>query len=503
MRIHSKHISFYTLFTLIFFSCEEDIPEIPELPVITAISLDANAGGWENVMGVDYLAELSLPIPVTIDSDEYLAELEELIATTQARTPKQEQKIRYWAGGGVLRWNRILRELIAKYNVPRPIGSAPDLNVPVANPPYAARAYAMLSVAQHDALIATWNLKYSINRPEPSETDHRVEPLFKSNGLPSYPSEQTVIASTSLKILKTLFPLETGYLTKLAEEHTNTVRWGGTGTASDINDGWEIGEYVATKILERASSDRMDQSGDPDKTYFNFFDIDPTTVPIAWVSLANPEVFPILPLYGNVKTWHDSTAVFSQLPPPPPKVGTNAFEDDIAYVRSISENRTREQWRISSFWEDGGGTYTPPGHWNEIAEELLIKARWSEVRNARAYSIMNRAMMDSGILCWYAKYKYYFPRPSQIDPEIKTSAGIPNFPSYTSGHSSFSSTAGTVLGYLFPDHGNELQRQFIEAGDSRVYGGIHYEFDNIEGRKSGVAVGELAIARAQLDGASN
>jgi membrane-associated phospholipid phosphatase len=206
-------------------------------------------------------------------------------------------------------------------------------------------------------------------------------------------------------------------------------------------------------------------------------------------------------MYGTVRTWYDSTAVFSKLPPPPPNVGTDAFEQDIAYVKSISENRSREQWRISDFWADGAGTSTPPGHWNEIVEELLVKAQWSEVRTARAFSLMNRAIMDSGILCWYAKYKYYFPRPSQMDPDIKTATGIPNFPSYTSGHSSFSAAAGTVLGYLFPDQREELERQFIEAGDSRVYGGIHYQFDNLEGRKSGVAVGELAILEARNDGA--
>jgi len=116
---------------------------------------------------------------------------------------------------------------------------------------------------------------------------------------------------------------------------------------------------------------------------------------------------------------------------------------------------------------------------------------------------MNRAIMDSGIPCWYAKYKYYFPRPSQIDPKIRVATGIPNFPSYTSGHSSFSAAAGTVLGYLFPSEKENLEQQFIEAGDSRVYGGIHYQFDNLEGRKSGVAVGELLISEAQNEGIDN
>lgn len=503
MKFNCKSILITFCLAFSFLSCEEDIPEMAELPVPSAVSLDVNAGEWQNVMNVDYLMEVSLPAPADVDSDVYMEELEELVAITEKRNPEQEKKVRYWAAGGVLRWNRILRELVAKYNVAPPPGSIPDPKKPVANPPFAARAYAMLSVAQHDALIATSKLKYTVNRPAPSVTDKRINPQFGNTELPAYPSEQAVIAGTSLKILKTLFPLEADFLNGLAEEQVNTVRWGGNGTESDIKDGWQLGDYVASKILERTDLDGMSKAADPTESYISYFKIYPTIVPVPWISISGPKVYPILPMYGTVRTWYDSTSVFSALPPPPPNVGTDAFKKDIAYVKSISENRSREQWRISDFWADGGGTYTPPGHWNEIAEELLVRTEWSEVRTARAFSVMNRAIMDSGILCWYAKYKYYFPRPSQIDPGIKTATGIPNFPSYTSGHSSFSAAAGTVLGYLFPDQREELERQFIEAGDSRVYGGIHYEFDNLEGRNAGVAVGELAISEAKNDGADN
>lgn len=474
-----------------------------ELPVPNSIAVDTDAGDWQHVMEVDYLSEISLSAPDDVDSDAYRAELGLLAAIIEKMNPEQEKRASYWASGGVLRWNQICRELVAKYNIALPPGAIPDVKKPVANPPFAARAYAMLSVAQHDALIAAWKLKYTVGRPAPSLTDSRIDALFGSTELPSYPSEQSVIAATSIKILTTLFPLETDFLYRLAEEQVNTVRCGGTGTESDIEAGWVLGDFVASKILERASSDRMSRASDPEGTYISFFKIDPSTVPVAWISLANPKVLPILPMYGNIKTWHDSLAVFSALPPPPPNVGTTAFNTDITNVKSISKNRSREQWRIAEFWADGGGTYTPPGHWNEIAEELLVEAQWSEVRTARAFSLMNRAIMDSGVLCWYAKYKYYFPRPSQIDLEIKTSTGIPNFPSYTSGHSSFSSAAGTVLGYLFPDQKEELQRQFIEAGDSRIFGGIHYGFDNVEGRNSGIAVGKLAISEGRNDGADN
>ncbi len=481
-------------------SCSEDIPDIAELQPLIPISQDVDAGNWKNVMDIDYLSQLEMPVPENTDSEVYRAELDSLVTITKERTREQEKKITYWGAGGVIRWNQILRDLVSKYNVAPAVGVIPDPMKPFTNPPFAARAYALLSVAQHDALIATWKLKYEINRPAPKTLNGEVAPFFDMSLLPSYPSEQAVIANVSASVMKALFPAEANFIDTLAEEHRNAVYWGGTGTQSDVVAGTILGAFVASKVMDYAKADRMNLSADANDTFTSFFEINANTVPNPWKCIELPLRSPMLPLYGRVRTWMDSTSVFDALPPPPPEVGSLEFNADIANVRKISDNRSREQWRISNFWADGNGTYTPPGHWNLIAENLIVKNKWSEVKTARAFSLMNRAIMDSGILCWYAKYKYYFPRPSQIDGKIKVATGIPNFPSYTSGHSSFSAAAGTVLGYLFPSEKQRIEQQFIEAGESRVYGGIHYQFDNLEGRKSGIAIGELLISEARNDG---
>jgi membrane-associated phospholipid phosphatase len=153
------------------------------------------------------------------------------------------------------------------------------------------------------------------------------------------------------------------------------------------------------------------------------------------------------------------------------------------------------------YWSDGLGTFTPPGHWNEIATEYIIKNKMNELRVARTYSLLNMAMMDAGIACWYAKGYYYYPRPSQMDASIKT-IGLPNFPSYTSGHSTFSAAAATVLGYIFPQNKTEFDDMAKEASLSRLYGGIHYRFDCVEGLKNGVGVGTFAVRRGQADGSN-
>jgi hypothetical protein len=488
-RIH-KYLFFILLIAT--FACEEEIPEVERLPALQPASLDADAVNWKTVLDIDYASQLDLAPPASVGSDEYQNELLELVNLTQNRSNAQEEAINYWAAGGVIRWNQIARELVAKSNVAPPVDASPDPARPFANPPFAARAYALLSVAQQDALIVSWRLKFEHNRPAPANTESSIVTILPESGLPSYPSEQAAIAEASYQVLSYLFPAEEAFLRSQAEEHAESMRWAGVNTQSDIVGGKSIGDLVAEQIINYGKNDRMNQADDPEGKHLAYFDIS-NQIAVPWECIEKPLRRPMLPFYSTVKTWFDSTEVYAALPPPPPPVGSEEFEVDLKSVRSYSDNRTREQWRIADYWADGGGTSTPPGHWNRIAEELILEAKFSEVRAARTYSVTNRAMMDGGILCWYSKYKYYLPRPSQMDPNIKIATGIPNFPAYTSGHSTFSSSGGTVLGYIFPDHREELKSMYEEAGISRVYGGIHYNFDNIEGRVAGVAIGQIAI----------
>jgi membrane-associated phospholipid phosphatase len=182
-------------------------------------------------------------------------------------------------------------------------------------------------------------------------------------------------------------------------------------------------------------------------------------------------------------------------------------------VRWFSDNRTPQQLQIAQFWADGAGTYTPPGHWNEIACNLLSQRNWSALRDARALALMNMAVMDAGICCWDAKYAYWLLRPYQADPAITTPVGKPNFPAYTSGHSTFSGAASEVLGYIFPSQLTQLRAMAEEASMSRVYGGIHFRFDSEVGlgagrsiaRDAGLVNGKkiatFSVARALTDGA--
>ena len=125
----------------------------------------------------------------------------------------------------------------------------------------------------------------------------------------------------------------------------------------------------------------------------------------------------------------------------------------------------------------------------------------SEVRAARAFALLNMALHDAAVACWEVKFFYFTPRPSQMDPELKTLIGLPNFPSYTSGHSTFSGAAAEVLSYLFPNGVAEFEANKEEASISRLYAGIHYRSDVDLGKAHGERVGGYTVSFARIDGA--
>ena len=105
-------------------------------------------------------------------------------------------------------------------------------------------------------------------------------------------------------------------------------------------------------------------------------------------------------------------------------------------------------------------------------------------------------------VCWKTKYIYYNPRPSQLDSRIKTLTGLPNFPAYISGHSTFSGAAATVLGYLVPNRAAAYTKMANDASKSRLVGGLHYRSDCEAGLQVGNKIGQYAINKGMLDGSN-
>jgi len=197
---------------------------------------------------------------------------------------------------------------------------------------------------------------------------------------------------------------------------------------------------------------------------------------------------------------------------------TIALEEVRVLGSSTSATRTADQTNIAYFWMDGPGTASPPGHWNRIAQEVSGSLGIEE--KARLFALLNLAEADVAIATWENKRFYDFWRPMQaiaqadIDGNAATTADTgwspliptPSFPAFTSGHSAFSAAGAEILAsFLGTDSitftsysespflsGADSYRTFNsfseaadEAGMSRIYGGIHYSFDNVDGQNLG------------------
>jgi membrane-associated phospholipid phosphatase len=378
-----------------------------------------------------------------------------------------------------------------------------DPQFPFTNPPYAARAYSYASIAIFDALKAAWYYKYQYNRPSPYLVDKKVKSLMPKVDIPSYPSEEAVMSAAAQTILVALFPAAYDEIIDKAGQQRSAALLSGKASTTDISVGIALGKAVAADFIARAGSDGMGAAVGNATLWKALQDTAIAHGQIPWLSLDVPARPPMLPLFGNVKAWMMTPLDIAHVrPSPPPSTSSTEMQAQVNEVKYYATNLTRERHAIVLKWADGAGTYTPPGHWNDIAEEYIRDSKFSEVRAARAFALLNAAMHDAAVACWNTKYYYFNPRPTQMDPSIKTGTGIPNFPSYVSGHSTFSFAAATVLAYLFPDGLSNFQNLANEASSSRLYGAIHYRIDIEAGSTLGLNVGGFTVGFAQGDGAN-
>ncbi|MBM3847890.1 MAG: vanadium-dependent haloperoxidase [Verrucomicrobia bacterium] len=213
---------------------------------------------------------------------------------------------------------------------------------------------------------------------------------------------------------------------------------------------------------------------------------------------------------------------FSSLPPP--ALSSSAYATALNQVQAlggkVSTLRTARDSETAVFWSDFSYTSMPPGHWHLIAEGIAVSQTNSLVDNARLFALLSLAQADTGILCWEAKFRYNLWRPvtaiqradedsnplTHADPMWDHFLSSPPFPAYFSGHSSFSAASAVVLADFYgrdtlpfkasSDSLPGVARDYTsladcadEVGMSRIYGGIHYSFDNTEGKEVGRKVG--------------
>lgn len=202
------------------------------------------------------------------------------------------------------------------------------------------------------------------------------------------------------------------------------------------------------------------------------------------------------PFAPSWRTWVLATP--GEFRPTPPEYGSPRFIKDLQELVDINEKLTPEQLAIAKKWVDGHGSITPPGHWNQIAMASSIQAKLDDRNTAQLFLQLNIAEADAFVATWDAKYHYWTARPitaakNLLGKDLKLPILTPPFPSYVSGHATFSGAAARILGVYFPAERASLEAQAEEAATSRLYGGIHYRHDNEDGLKLGQQVADKVL----------
>jgi membrane-associated phospholipid phosphatase len=379
----------------------------------------------------------------------------------------------------VLRWNAVALQAIRAERTP---------------PPMAARNLAIVHVAIYDAV----NAVYRTHRPY--AIDARPE---------AGASAEAAATAAAYHALAALFPRQKAFFDRALADSLAEIPPGDSRDA-----GLDLGRFIAEKILELRRDDR---SASARASY------DPRPGPGVWERTPPRRQDPLYPEWGHVTCFCIKPGT-QYKPTGPPALHTAAYAAALNEVKSLggkkSARRTEEQTEIALFWADNAGTATPAGHWNEIAQTVSRSRGLTLAENARLFALLNMSLSDAGVLCWVLKFTYGFWRPitaihradqdgnpdTEPDPAWEPLIETPPFPSYTSGHSTFSAAAASTLASFFgtdrvrftttSDGLPGVTRSFDsfssaaeEAGMSRIYGGIHYQFDNTDGLMTGKVLG--------------
>jgi membrane-associated phospholipid phosphatase len=341
------------------------------------------------------------------------------------------------------------------------------------SPLAAARVYAALSVAQYRAVMDV-----------DDADDNGALPAngIGVGGRSALEAHRGAVAGASVRVLSFLFPAAAGSLEQRAAAE-------GSVAHPQFARGLELGRVAGNAMAARLSTDLFTAPWTG-------------TVPTGdgmWIANGPPAGA----TFGGVTPYFlTSSSQFRPLPPP--DFGSTAFLADLSAIKTLSDNRTNDQRAMAVTWNYTTGTFTPPGYWDLVTANYIQAYGLDERAATRAFALTNAAAMDGLIGCWEAKYHYWTIRPSQAESGITSVFNpLPNHPSYPSGHSCVSAAAATVLSYLFPDRATELATWVEEAGLSRMYAGIHYEFDITAGRDLGQAVARWAISLDEAVGLLN
>ena len=368
------------------------------------------------------------------------------------------------------------------------------------DPPVATRVLALQSISVYDTLAAIQG------------TPAFLVQRSISGNVDAY----AAVEQAAYRVLYQLYPAQRASLDASLAADLAKIPDGAAKTA-----GIALGDSIAMAVIALRANDG----------YLTLVNIDGSSALGAWRPTGPGYAVAQDPQWGSV-TPFALTSGSEFRAPPPPALDSPQYAAAINQVQSLgratNSTRTADQTQQALFWADGGGSYTPPGHWDAIATQIAAAKGNSLSANARLMAQLNVALADAAIAAWDTKYTYDFWRPvtaiqnadldnnpaTTVDPNWTPFLITPPHPSYVSGHSTFSAAAAGILAATFGDNTSfsstsptlpGVTRSFTsfsqaadEAGLSRIYCGIHTSLDNNAGKLMGTQVAQAVLARFAL-----
>lgn len=332
------------------------------------------------------------------------------------------------------------------------------------SPPEFSRTYSLVHISMYDSLLAATGKKQDV-----------VVKSYDNKSLSDFSSvvSSSSIAEAASSVLLYLFPNYAAEIARLKAEQVSHDK----GVHNTITTERAIGRKVSQAVINYAKTDNSNLMGKDNNIHVGKNNC-------TWNG-----IHPVNPSAGYWKTYILKSGVEIQ-PQRPFSCGSQADLLDLRQTYKIWKHRSPEQVAAVHYW----GNKPPPVIWNTILNQQIEKYRNMSIFDvAYVSAYLNVAMYDAFVSCWYTKYDYWTARPIQRITNITTVIPTPNFPGYTSGHSVISMVASRVLGEMFPDEKYNLRSQAIEAGLSRVWAGIHFKQDVVEGMNQGDKIADRVV----------
>lgn len=366
------------------------------------------------------------------------------------------------------------------------------------NPPNQGRIMAAMNTAIHDAVSRSYNgadVYYNQGVVAPGGDVRAAVSVAARN----------VLATLNGGNPATLAMYDAALSANLAKVPDGAAKTNGIATGA---------AYAAAMLLDRQNDGSTPPPG---------FSYTPGNLPGQWRPTPPGNAAAALPFWGNVKPFLLSSG--SQFRPvDPPALDSAEYLAAYNEVKEIgalnSATRTADQTASALFWDMSNGMT-----WLRIGVDVIEDDGNSTLENARIMAKLSAAVADASISVFDAKYTFNFWRPITAIREgdsdgVAATAGdagwqslfnAPAHPSYTSGHSINSGAAAAVLLALAPDQAfcstigpdtrcfTGIAQAALDAANSRLWGGIHFRFDNDVGLATGYDVGNWTLAQSAFN----